>query len=648
MIEPVLKLTPATARSATIPDDQCVYSADEGVSSVFADDVWDLSHAEAGSRSASITTIDFTYINHNKPAWRLAAKELAFHRLNTKLSPTVDKVQPYTCAREQVRLKRFIRWLETFRPDIDSPGQLTQAEVHAYRVWLERHDKVDELEGVSGGNTRRTGKVSPETVWSYLSPIKSFDLYNEYLTEALRFSPYNGRLCAAFVGVNTTKGINTTPPLADDVLHPLITISLRYVERYWQDIKAMAEERLDIWHQFEVDGWSKFQGWKTEIATCPDIGGPWREPLGGADCNVHNEFRHEMGNLISACASIALYLSGMRPREFCALEKDCLHGVKDPVTGSVVRWRIRGMPAKKKLRKRKLVEWVIPEPAAQAIKVLQEVLEPFRDRCRTDLLVLNLDAFHPKRAESDHGKPGLDERSLRKRLNAFLAVISRRYGYSIDNRIMPSQFRRTLARHIARQPYGIIAGKLQYHHVKTSVFEGYAGSEDDGFRLDVADEELLANIDLLEELRQDARDGCLLGPGASALVRDFDAAKGADLGAAMVDTSPNRLAVSAAVKTLAKRVHVGALNYCIWGTAKAACLTNTEAAARDAKPKINMCSPDSCGNSVLGACHVPRWQSLLDDVNSLASSARSGPQKQSLKQQADRYRRVLSSGVPHV
>ncbi|KKI19598.1 hypothetical protein [Sphingomonas sp. Ag1] len=647
MIDEILKLTPAEALSATVPHDRSVFPAHAGVTSVFADDVWDLAATELGSRSANQLTIDFTFISHNKPAWKLAAKELAFYRLNTKLSSTVDKIQPYTCAREQTRLKRFIRWLDRHYPDMTSPAGLTQTIVHAYRKWLEKHDADQAIETLGGGNRRSGVKASVETVWAYLSPIKSMDLYREFLTEPLNFSPYGGQLTAKFVGVDTKKGNNKTPVISDDVLHPLITVGLRYVDHYWRDVKAMTEDRLQIWARYHSDGWSKFDGWTARISDCPDTARPWREPLGSAGRHPNHEFRDEMGHFIAACSTIALYLSGMRPREWCGLRVGCLRKVLDPLTGKVVRWRVRGLPAKKKKKKNRTepVEWVVPEPVARAIQMLEEVLAPFRERLGTDLLVLNFDAFQRETTTRPGAKAGMDERSLGNRLKALLQACRDRYGFEIKSGIAPAQFRRTLARHIARQPFGILAGKLQYHHVETAIFEGYAGSEDDGFRLEVADEKLLANIDLLEEMREDARNGCLLGPGAASLVREYDAALLASTSDVMIDRSPNEAALGAAMKSLAKRVHVGAINFCIWGTAKALCLTEEEAARKDAQPNINMCSPDKCGNSTIGSCHIPRWQGLLDDVNALAATARSGPQKVSLRKQAERYQRVLMGGT---
>jgi hypothetical protein len=35
---------------------------------------------------------------------------------------------------------------------------------------------------------------------------------------------------------------------------------------------------------------------------------------------------------------------------------------------------------------------------------------------------------------------------------------------------------RTLAWHIAHQPFGVVAGARQYQHARIAIFEGYAGS----------------------------------------------------------------------------------------------------------------------------------------------------------------------------
>ena len=96
-----------------------------------------------------------------------------------------------------------------------------------------------------------------------------------------------------------------------------------------------------------------------------------------------------------------------------------------------------------------------------------------------------------------------------------------------------------------------------------------------------------------------------------------------------------------AVRRLAEIVHVGTLSNCIFDVSKAACLTQRERDEGAPTPHINMCSPDKCGNAVVGACHVPKWKALKDEVDEMMRKARSGPQRASLKAASNRYDAVI-------
>ena len=73
------------------------------------------------------------------------------------------------------------------------------------------------------------------------------------------------------------------------------------------------------------------------------------------------------------------------------------------------------------------------------------------------------------------------------------------------------QFRRSLAWHIAHQPFGVVAGARQYQHAKVTVFEGYAGTSSSGFAAEVEAEQNIARLDYLENLYRDWNTG---GPAA--------------------------------------------------------------------------------------------------------------------------------------
>ncbi|WP_197470562.1 hypothetical protein, partial [Erythrobacter sp. HI0019] len=69
----------------------------------------------------------------------------------------------------------------------------------------------------------------------------------------------------------------------------------------------------------------------------------------------------------------------------------------DRATGLRDRWRISGIPLKKRGKgkegKPPPVEWVVPDIVAQAVQMLQKLLAPYRAMHGSDLLMLSKDAL---------------------------------------------------------------------------------------------------------------------------------------------------------------------------------------------------------------------------------------------------------------
>jgi len=110
--------------------------------SIFGDWIWVLGRADHhDGRAASQCTIDWMELLVAHPAWVLTLKELCWHRLNTRL-PTQRTVGVYHAAREQMRFRRFLRWLEVEHPEVTSPGELTQGVLHKYLQRAAEHAQV--------------------------------------------------------------------------------------------------------------------------------------------------------------------------------------------------------------------------------------------------------------------------------------------------------------------------------------------------------------------------------------------------------------------------------------------------------------------------------------------------------------------------
>ncbi|MEU5851271.1 hypothetical protein [Saccharopolyspora shandongensis] len=129
------------------------------------------------------------------------------------------------------------------------------------------------------------------------------------------------------------------------------------------------------------------------------------------------------------------------------------------------------------------------------------------------------------------------------------------------------QFRRTLAWHIAHQPFGVVAGARQYHHAKLAMFEGYAGTSASGFAAEVAAEEAVAMLDYVEDLYRDWNDGARSGGGAVRRIdSEFERVRRelGDLPGIALDEPRLRTMLAHLTKTL----HPGVLNDCFFNAAQ--------------------------------------------------------------------------------
>lgn len=189
------------------------------------------------------------------------------------------------------------------------------------------------------------------------------------------------------------------------------------------------------------------------------------------------------------------------------------------------------------------------------------------------------------------------------------------------------------------EPFGIIAGKLQYKHVQTMIFEGYAGSDDDGLRNEVFEEQILTQIDFLEEIEKDADQGIYIGPGSKRAVSIWKAAKAGIH--AKVDVSSNEMVVNSAIRSIASTIYVGVLNLCNFDPVTALCLRPEEQVTATA-PVMPLCTPGKCPNSVICRSQIPMWKEMRHDAAALRDQAgRSGLQRASLTRQIREYDEII-------
>ncbi|QSE81038.1 serine/threonine protein kinase [Rhodococcus koreensis] len=193
-------------------------------------------------------------------------------------------------------------------------------------------------------------------------------------------------------------------------------------------------------------------------------------------------------------------------------------------------------------------------------------------------------------------------------------------------RFTTRQFRRTVAWHIARQPFGVVAGKIQYKYVRVAIFEGYAGTSASGFRSEVEDERALAQLDSFLDQYEDFIAGVRTPPRLAEQFGQIRAELG-DLPGRVVD----RARVRAMLANTARTYFPGILNDCYFDPATALCLPQPSAAT---EPVTNHCRPELCRNSCVTTAHAPAIRTVIADATELMAVQRlSAPQRDALKKE---------------
>lgn len=346
-------------------------------------------------------------------------------------------------------------------------------------------------------------------------------------------------------------------------------------------------------------------GLDTAVSVDPSTGRPWREAFTPADLVIERRM------LQTACYVVCSYLSGMRDSEVQELRRGC-HEIARSIDGVIERHKLRGRTFKGHGPQGREARWVVIEPVGRAVEVLEAM------HGRDHLFIAPGTCTYPKRDGAATGArlgPAVVRQlnDFRDHVNATQSLDGVPAIPMHDGRpwhFSAAQFRRTLAWHIANQPFGTVAGMLQYQHVSVATFEGYVGESASGFRREVEAERRMAALDdLVEDYWDHAAGMASTGSGATKRNALFAHAKASlDEEGAVVDDSR----VRAMLKSSARTLYPGVLNDCFFDRDAALCLRSSGRGGSE--PLAPFCQPDRCGNSVITAGHVPHWEAAIGEV----------------------------------
>lgn len=636
---------------------------------VFGDDVWQLGWAQTRRNVPPATlVVDFRRIAD--PVQRLTAKEFLYARLNERITG-IKRSLPVQVARQELNfLLALFAYLDCEQEGMRL-GAVTQDVLDAYRLWCQRgghgdgrpiraaavasyislpirlalcggfltHDRLElvpwrgrtayVVAGVVEPTENATPRI-PEDVlagllrWStFYVEVAAVDILGagaeiaamedrqadpgqsaEKLERWLSGRRTGGRGIPAMRGPATS----TDGALAADGLRanrPLIArmAGLTYVHHLNNGIGRRlleaAVEELGL----------ELGGLDTPVSKDPSAGRAWREPFTPTDLVLERRM------LQAACYVVCAYLSGMRDSEVQELRRGC-HQVARSGDGVIERHKLRGRTFKGHGTQGREATWVVIDPVGRAIEVL-EAMHPH------DHLFTSPGTWTYPRTSAGDGELLRGARlgpSAGRQLNDFrdhINLTQSRDGAAAiplhDGRpwrFTTTQFRRTLAWHIANQPFGTVAGMLQYQHVSVATFEGYVGESSSGFRREVEAERRLAALDDLVEDYWDYVGGMpATGGGAPKRKALFSHVKaGLDEDGIVVDDGR----VRSMLKSSARTLYPGVLNDCFFDRDAALCLRRSGQGGNE--PLAPFCQPDRCGNSVITAGHAPKWEAAIAEV----------------------------------
>lgn len=363
---------------------------------------------------------------------------------------------------------------------------------------------------------------------------------------------------------------------------------------------------------------------------------------------------------IAACYLVIGLLSGMRGEEVAALKRNCLRIIHDE-HGRIVRHELVG----KIFKGRDNVDgaehrWTVIEPVARAVSAAIRLHDHLCGGIDAGSTPNDDDLLFKTVQIKGVGNERMTASQATKYLNYFARECRELAGematmapedaeliralYHIPDqnggpwRWQTRQLRRTLAWYIASQPFGVIAGMLQYGHASAIMFEGYAGTSESGFRSEIDEERRLVQLSDIVEMYEDWKAGFIPGgPMRSKLIAEFTRIRNkmGDLPGTVVDDRRRAKMLSNTAVTL----HPGFINDCFFYADHALCL---QVKGADAQPAFMRCQPSRCPNSVVAKRHVPALRSCIADAEGMKNGKNVSPiQKHAIDAQIDIYKQLL-------
>lgn len=594
--------------------------------SVFSHGIWKMKKLVTTPGVAGSQELHLHRIPGFPGGFALGIAEYAFARMHVPLIDEDYEVEWLTVQNEVNSIKTFVGFF-------DSLGKTNFSQIG-------KSDWVNFLKYLRLGKDK---KRTPERIATLVGVAYRLWRYGERLTSPLPEIPFGMSMEKLLPRGMGKGGENKTPCIPEDIFSPLMSSAFCYTKEWAPHIIQTWLSVMASWQAISARNVSRSTKDKAlgraARKILRDTPSFWRL----AQWTTLEELLAEVYNLRNAAILVTLAFSGVRVSELLSICANCC--VEDQLPSGQKAWYLNTVLHKHRAGG-KQDTWVVVQEVVEAIKILETLTQFIRAATKkNDLLLTNGHNAFPVNSDlaSYEWKP-YTSASIIYQINAFVDHCSiflgreiplheTQSGNLVKWRFNARQFRRTLARHIARRPFGVIAGMLQYKQVRVAAFEGYAGNDPEWNKLIIEEQELF-DVDILGEIALDIAAGEIAGGLGKALAAEY----ALEFEGQALDASASRIAKW--LESVSPSVHVGKLNLCIFRPEQAVC-TGKRLDAQ--APVLNACDPGNCSNSCVRKEHLPIWQGQLEQTIEFAAlTRRNNIQRKILSREAARIRDVMT------
>lgn len=627
----------------------------------FDDDVWSFGEVIGVARyiSPSVKIMDFTIV---PPRWRRLAKEylaallLPGHKAVAVL-PHAHR-NPLGLSTSNSRLANLASWLHW----LDERGVTSLREVGQHECDAYLH---------------ADGQLVPNAI-SMARVIIELAMYSELFTDdcyAPEFRPFNGRSANQVVG-NKAGGENSTPPVAQEILQPLLAAALYIVDtlgphvvtlrrqrlQQTQAIRAMPASRLgdhidslraavrrhvDDGEALPIVSTSERRrrlaiGWSADDPLFTVAFAPLAQEIGVKQ--LHNPWWEALRpDLEAAVAAVGVdhpfaRHAALVPRADHAGEV----GWTEPLSERQSRYLeattlaacVIVVAAVSGMRMSELNELNVGcstvdevRPGFQRYRLASRIVKRQQMGGVADEWVVVREAHQAVSLveqlidDDTVGAPLFRTLSFASRYNSFRTWVNSAMGQRLGLQPIPDgvvtlrMLRRTLAIELAYRPAGLLAAKIHLKHVSVATTEGYAGRPGGAqakLLAEIGQHEQDRNMELLLEEWRNYQDGVMPAGPGARELVEFF--DGVD--GKLAQSAPKTAATDQEVRSLltkrAKVLHLGTGNYCWFSDPSKALCLKLAGTPQADRPLIGMCDSARCPQATHHPRHRPVWADAVE------------------------------------